>query len=107
MESRAQQSRRRPERLATRPPARRPTLCKAVPFYQFCRRNLRSFGIAPTPAILEPDVAAIPPAQLLERIEESGDAGLTLMIGALNRSSIQEACRAHRDQRDSNCEMSA
>jgi hypothetical protein len=33
---------------------------------QFCRRSLCTFGIARAPAILDPDVATITPAQLLE-----------------------------------------
>src|SRR6516165_2201671 len=48
---------------------------------QFCRPGLCTFGIAPAPAILEPDVAAITPAQLLERLEERRDVGLTFTIG--------------------------
>src|SRR5579862_5693593 len=48
---------------------------------QFCRRGLYSFGIARVPAILDPDVAAISPAEPLERVEERRDAGLTFTIG--------------------------
>src|ERR1700693_569366 len=48
---------------------------------QFCRRGLFTFGIAGVPAILDPDVAAIGPAEPLERIEERRDASLTFSIG--------------------------
>src|SRR5262249_9456345 len=48
---------------------------------QFIRRGFCTFGIARTPAIFDPDVTAIGPAQLLERIEERRDAGLALTIG--------------------------
>src|SRR6516225_10479331 len=49
--------------------------------HQFFRRGLLPFGIPSGPAILDPHVPAIGPAQPLERIEERRDAGLTLTVG--------------------------
>src|SRR6516165_3634242 len=49
--------------------------------YQFFRRGLLPSGIPSSPAILDPHVPAIGPAQPLERIEERRDAGLTLTVG--------------------------
>src|SRR5258708_20269340 len=48
---------------------------------QFRRSGLYTFGMASAPAILDPDVAAIGPAELAERIEERRGVGLTFSIG--------------------------
>src|SRR5262249_27984014 len=51
--------------------------CKAD---QFCRRGLFTIDITGDPAILNPHVAAIGPAQPLQRVAERCDASLTFAI---------------------------
>src|SRR6516162_1658930 len=48
---------------------------------QFCRRDLYTVDVASVPAILDPDVAAIGPAEPLERVKKRPDASLTFPIG--------------------------
>jgi hypothetical protein len=57
----------------------------------FGSRGLYPFRIARVLAILDPDVAALGPAQLLENIEERRDARLTFSIG------LREGRHLHAD----------
>ena len=43
---------------------------------QFCRISAQACGIARAPAILDPQVATVGPAQLLQRLKERREAGL-------------------------------
>jgi hypothetical protein len=56
---------------------------------QFCRSSLCTVVIAGAPAILDAQVAAVVPAQPLQRVEERYDAILAFAVGPRIRPSVR------------------